>query len=158
MLDKLILLLILGLDVLAGGRAEAVAAATAESPASGSASTPEYLIGIETQLGGEGVRGIPAIADDFASDDAVAATEVGPQAGRGLDDILKNEKLFERWLHHKHPADKPLSAEDARNVWDKLRSLERNPRLDPGHPSTKWDTPHVNVDGTRIPVDPSFVL
>jgi RHS repeat-associated protein len=81
----------------------------------------------------------------------------GVPAGRGLEVILKDDKLFLRWLKHKHPVDKPLSACDATSVWNKLKSLGKKPRLDAGHPGTKWTGPHINVDGNiHIPVDPGF--
>ena len=78
------------------------------------------------------------------------------QAGRSLDDVIGNPETFNRWLKHSHPTNRPLQADDARKVWDKLLETGKIPRLDPGHPGTKWDMPHINVDGTHIPVDAGF--
>ena len=77
-------------------------------------------------------------------------------AHRALDDILKNDDLFKRWLKSSHNPNMPLSPSDAKNVWDKLQKMGKRPRLDPGHPGTQWPGPHINVDGTHIPVDPGF--
>ncbi len=76
--------------------------------------------------------------------------------GRSFDDILSNDEIFKRWLKHNHPNNQPLSPDEAARVWDKLRQMGKKPRLDQGHPGTKWDMPHINVDGTHIPCDPGF--
>ena len=75
-----------------------------------------------------------------------------------LDDILQNNEFFKKWLKHKHPADQPLSSDQAKKVWDKLKSMGMKPRLDPGHSSGAWKEPHINVEGTsiHIPVEKGF--
>jgi RHS repeat-associated protein len=81
-------------------------------------------------------------------------------SGRCLDDILNNDKVFDRWLKHKFPADKPFSDDDACKIWEKLKQRGKNPRLDDGHPGTKWPGKHINVPGpggAHIPVDPGFI-
>lgn len=86
----------------------------------------------------------------------------GPQTpasiGRGLDDILRNEKLFNRWLKSSHNPNRPLSLQESRQVWDKLNQSGMKPRLDAGHPGTTWNKPHINIEGrsTHIPVHPKF--
>jgi len=77
-------------------------------------------------------------------------------AGRSFGDIISDPKIFNRWLKHSHPTDKPLSASDAQKVWDKLLETGRKPRLDSGHVGTKWDMPHINVEGSHIPVEAGF--
>jgi hypothetical protein len=81
---------------------------------------------------------------------------LGITGRRGIDAIVRDTDVFLRWLKHKHPISQPLSPADARKVWDKLLQLGKNPRLDPPHPGTKWNCPHINVDGNHIPVDPGF--
>ena len=77
--------------------------------------------------------------------------------GRGLDDILANDDLFDRYMKHKFPADCPLSDADAKKVWDKLVEKGKNPIIHNGHPTTKWPGPHINVPGgPHIPVGPGF--
>jgi hypothetical protein len=78
-------------------------------------------------------------------------------AGRDFDTIIKDDGLFERWLNHKHAANQPLSDEQAQQVWDKLKAQGKMPRLDPPHPGTQWNIPHINVDGIHIPVGPNFL-
>ncbi len=79
-------------------------------------------------------------------------------SGRGLDDILANDDIFDRFVKHKFQADKPFPDVDARKIWDKIKARGKNPRLDKGHPGTEWTGPHINVDGTdiHIPVEPTF--
>jgi hypothetical protein len=93
--------------------------------------------------------------DDIASGSLLAARGASA-VGRSLDDVIADPRTFGRWLKHGHPTDKPLSAADAQKVWDKLLETGRTPRLDAGHPGTKWDMPHINVDGAHIPVGPDF--
>jgi guanyl-specific ribonuclease Sa len=68
-----ILALVLGLTLLAAPPASAAVAASAENRASGSASDPNNLIGIEARLSEDAVRENVALGYDLASDDAVAA-------------------------------------------------------------------------------------
>jgi len=68
-----ILALVLGLTLLAAPPASAAVAAHAENRASGSATAPDNLIGIEAQLSERSVRENIALDYDIASDDAVAA-------------------------------------------------------------------------------------
>jgi len=89
-------------------------------------------------------------------DDAIDAGRAARGAGRSFDDVLSNLGAFTKWLKHSHPTNQPLSAKDAQKVWDKLLEAGKSPRLDPGHRDTKWDMPHINVDGTHIPVDAGF--
>jgi hypothetical protein len=80
-----ILALVLGLTLLAAPPASAAVAAPAENRASGSASDPNNLIGIEARLSEDAVRENVALGYDLASDDAVAA-----RAGaRYSDDVVK---------------------------------------------------------------------
>lgn len=73
MLNKLILLLLVGLALFVVSPASTAVAAAAESRASGSAASLTSLIGIETRLSENAVRENAALGYDFASDDAVAA-------------------------------------------------------------------------------------
>ena len=77
---------------------------------------------------------------------------------RGLGDILDNPSIFDKWLKHRFPSDKPFSGADSKLIWDKLVASGRKPRLDAGHPGTQWPGPHINIPGTsiHIPVDPGF--
>ena len=68
-----ILALVLGLTLLAAPPASAAVAAHAENRASGSATAPNNLIGIEARLSEEAVRENAGLDYDIASDDAVAA-------------------------------------------------------------------------------------
>jgi hypothetical protein len=68
-----ILALVLGLTLLAAPPASVAVAAHAENRASGSATAPDDLIGIEAPLSEEAVRENVLPAYDLASDDAVAA-------------------------------------------------------------------------------------
>jgi hypothetical protein len=68
-----ILALVLGLTLLAAPPVSAAVAAHAENRASGSATAPDNLIGIEARLSEEAVRENVLPAYDLASDDAVAA-------------------------------------------------------------------------------------
>jgi autotransporter-associated beta strand protein len=90
----------------------------------------------------------------------LSETQILHAQGRGLDDILANDDLFDRYVKHRFQVDKPISADDARKIWDKLVGKGKTPRLDTGgtHPGTKWTGPHINVEGTdiHIPVDPGF--
>ncbi len=88
-----------------------------------------------------------------------AAAGAGASTGRGLRDILNNPELLDRFLKHKFPNNRPLSAADARQVWDKLVELGLRPRLDPGSPGTKWPGPHINIPGrsVHIPVPQDFI-
>ncbi|MCC7083841.1 MAG: RHS repeat-associated core domain-containing protein [Pirellulales bacterium] len=82
--------------------------------------------------------------------------------GRGLDDILSDDKIFDRYMKRKFPNDEPFCKEDAQKLWDKLKErlgrIGKEPRLDQGHPGTQWPGPHINVPGgPHIPVVPEFV-
>jgi RHS repeat-associated protein len=71
---------------------------------------------------------------------------VGPVGvGRSLDDILKDDKLFSRWLRHKHPVGRALSVDDALKVWNRIIELGQKPDLHPGHPRRTWDQPHITL-------------
>ena len=122
---------------------------------------PAGVVGAVVVLHGGAVT--VSAAGLLGRDFSVAMSSVTPGApggavpGRGLDDILKDNDLFNRWLNRPHPNNQPLSPADATKVWDKLKSLGKAPRLDAGHPGTQWTMPHINVDGVHIPVDPGFV-
>jgi RHS repeat-associated protein len=79
-------------------------------------------------------------------------------AGRSLDDILKDESIFKRWVKSSHDPDKPHTVEEATKIWNSAEELGMNPRLDP--PSTRgtfWtDVTHINIGSAHIPVDSSF--
>jgi hypothetical protein len=79
---------------------------------------------------------------------------------RSLDNILRDDKLFRRFVMRRFPVDQPYSIRDSQKIWDKLVEERYQPRLDPGHPSRTWNVPHINVivDGraVHIPVDPGF--
>jgi hypothetical protein len=85
-------------------------------------------------------------------------SEALKKLGRTFEDILKNDELFKDWLHHKHPKDKPFNKDQAKLIWEKIKSFGMKPRLDKGHEGRTWDVPHINVEGTaiHIPVDPDF--
>jgi hypothetical protein len=67
------LIVLLGLGLLMANAASALAAASAEKPASGSATVTEHLIDNNTRLSEEAVRENPAPRYDLASDSPVAA-------------------------------------------------------------------------------------
>jgi hypothetical protein len=99
-----------------------------------------------------------AAAKMHKKDDAEAKPDE-PPAPRGLDDILNDDEIFERWLNHKFPKDRPYSVDDAGKNWDKIVESGREPRRDDGHAGRGWDVPHINVEGANvhIPVVPEFV-
>ncbi len=86
----------------------------------------------------------------------VAASTVAKGTGRSLADILADDGLFRSWFRSSRSPDNPYSLADSQTIWDALTGRGMNPRLDPGHPGTTWDVPHINVDGRHIPVDPAF--
>lgn len=89
-----ILGLVLGLILLAAPPASAVASARVENRASGSATAPNSLIGIEARLSEAAVRGNIPLAYDFASDDAVAARGIAslPSKPGQLGHIFRNAR------------------------------------------------------------------
>jgi RHS repeat-associated protein len=80
------------------------------------------------------------------------------KASRGLDDILENKQIFNRFLRRKHPSNRPYSLEDSRKIWDKMKGSGLDPKIHPGHSGGQWTGPHINAEGTNIhiPVDPRF--
>jgi hypothetical protein len=83
-------------------------------------------------------------------------------SGRSLADIVADDTAFMRWLKRGHPIDQPLSASNARLIWDKLVALGMSPVLHPSGQSGRYFRgPHINVIvGTRnihIPVEAGFV-
>ena len=90
------LIALLGLTLLAAAPASAAVASSIENRASGSASVPNNLVGIEPRLSEEAVREKVALAYELASDDAVAARgglaavrtgQAGEKAVRAAADI-----------------------------------------------------------------------
>jgi RHS repeat-associated protein len=98
----------------------------------------------------------PYQAENEAAAAQDAANQASQAADRSLDDILKDDSLFNRWCKASKNPNNPLKDSDAQKVWNKLTQMGKNPRLDPAHPGTQWDTPHINADGMHIPVSPSF--
>ncbi len=107
------------------------------------------------RIPGLGPRPVPGLGPGSGP----AAGPSVDMGGRGLDAIIRNPELFERFINHRFPSNQPFSVGDSSRIWQTLVEMGRNPVWHPGHPGTMWPGPHINVPGTpiHIPVSPDFV-
>jgi hypothetical protein len=127
-LDKLILLLLVGLALFIASPKSAAAVSTAESRASGSAAGLTTLIRIEARLSESAVRENIALGYDIASDDAVAA--------RGLRATDFGSKATLKALERAFRVEGQVATVSVRNIegnlgvsgWDALNALKDTAR------------------------------
>lgn len=110
----------------------------------------------EETLGGGELGGEPAVTGTTC--ESTAAVDGQIAEGRGLDDILNDPDTFNRYIKSSFNPNDPISPSDAQKIWDKMKDLGYEPRLDEGHARGIWSGPHINVPGTsiHIPVSDGF--
>ena len=81
--------------------------------------------------------------------------------GRTLDDILKDDALFKRWLKSSKDVKRPYNEADSQNIWEELkRRYGDRVRCDATatRPGSVWKADHINIAGqsVHIPVAKGF--
>jgi hypothetical protein len=107
---------------------------------------------------GAGARGAARAATRHAEDAIEAAGKAATRLVR--PSWVRNAGSFVNWLKNLCKAGAKLTKAELDEIVQEARRLGVSVRLDPPHPNTPWNIPHLNIGnkGVHLPVPPGYQL